>query len=112
MIITLACLGLAGTTITDNGVVEAAFHEALGEATNNDLACFRETMGMSKLVVFRNLFHGDETAARAANQRFEQAYARSLGSVAPIPGARDTIVALRRAGVRGPSHNRLLAGNS
>ena len=57
-------------------------------------------MGMSTIVVFRNLFAGDEAAARAANKRFGEAYEEALGSVAPIAGARETILGLRRSGVR------------
>ena len=63
--ITLACLDLAGTTVADDGVVEAAFRAALEHPTENDIAYVRATMGMSKIVVFRNLFDGDEAAAQS-----------------------------------------------
>ena len=100
MVIRLACLDLAGTTVRDNGVVEAAFREAVDDFTDNDLAYVRESMGMSKIVVFRNLLHGDEIAAQAANKRFEKAYTESLDRVTPIDGARDTIDTLRLRGVQ------------
>ena len=57
-------------------------------------------MGQSKIVVFRNLLDGDESAAQAANARFEEAYMESLGLVTPIAGAFDAIIALRSAGIR------------
>ena len=98
--ITLACLDLAGTTVTDDGVVEAAFRQAVDNPTDNDIAVVRSTMGMSKIVVFRNLLDGDEAAAQAANARFEKAYLESLELVTPIPGAVDAIYALRVAGIR------------
>jgi phosphoglycolate phosphatase len=99
-VITLACVDLAGTTVSDDGVVEAAFRQALDDVTDHDIAYVRATMGMDKIVVFRNLLDGDEAAAQAANQRFERAYSESLGLVAPIPGALEAIGALRVAGIR------------
>jgi phosphoglycolate phosphatase len=99
-VITLACLDLAGTTVTDDGVVEAAFRQAIDSPTDHDIAYVRATMGMSKLVVFRNLLDGDESAAQAANARFEAAYTESLGLVTSIAGAFDAIIALRSAGIR------------
>jgi phosphonatase-like hydrolase len=57
-------------------------------------------MGMSELVVFRNLFAGDEQAAQAANKRFEAAYVQSLDRVVPIDGARDAIDTLRWRGIQ------------
>ena len=100
MVIRLACLDLDGTTVNDNGVVEAAFRQAVDDPTENEIASVREMMGISKTVVFRNLFQGDETAAQAANTRFENAYTESLDRVAPIDGARDTIDTLRVRGVQ------------
>ena len=100
MVIRLACLDLDGTTVDDNSVVEAAFRQAVDDPSEDAMANVREMMGMSKIVVFRNLFQGDETAARAANKRFETAYSDSLDRVAPIDGARDTIDTLRLRGVQ------------
>jgi phosphoglycolate phosphatase len=100
LVITLACLGLAGTTVTDYGLAEAAFRLALDDVTRNDIHYIRDTMGMSAIVVLRNLLDGDEAAAQAANKRFESVYREGLGSVTPIAGARDVILALRKNGVR------------
>lgn len=123
--IELVCLDMAGTTVADDGVVETAFLAALescGVTADDDrrpamLTYVRDTMGTSKIEVFRALF-GDEAAERA-NVAFEAAYARHLdsGSVAPIPDAEAVIDALRGAGIRvalitgfsAPTRDRLVA---
>lgn len=98
--ITLACVDLAGTTVTDDGVVEAAFGDALPGASSEDLAHVRATMGTAKIEVFRHLLGGDEKAAHGANERFERAYAGRLDGVRPIDGAVQAIASLRDHGVR------------
>ncbi|CAN5252473.1 phosphonatase-like hydrolase [soil metagenome] len=107
--IRLAVLDMAGTTVTDGGAVEAAFFEALAEVGVSEddpalvhyLERVQATMGMSKIVVFRHLFEGAELAHRA-NAAFENAYSRRVGTgqVTAIPGAEESIVRLRRQGVR------------
>lgn len=108
--IQLACLDLAGTTVADGGVVERSFVEALLEtgvepgspAMAEALAHVRAAMGRSKLEVFGELFDGDDARAREANGHFEAAYHASVrrGEVTALPGAAETVTALRRAGVR------------
>ena len=100
MVIRLACLDLAGTTVRDDSVVEAAFAQAVDHPTENDIVYVRESMGMPTIVVFRNLFEGDEMAAQAANKRFEEAYIDSLDRVTVIEGARETIDTLRLRGIQ------------
>lgn len=103
----LVILDMAGTTVTDGGLVEAAFTEAVAAQGIRDgderypamLAHVRATMGESKISVFRHLF-GDEDAARRGNADFEAAYAARIDGVAPIPGADETIAGLRAAGVK------------
>jgi phosphoglycolate phosphatase len=107
--ITTACLDLAGTTIADDGAVLAAFTAAVSQqgltagslAYEAALGIVRQTMGQSKIEVFRRIL-GSEAAAMAANQDFEAHYAASVraGAVAPLPGAAETILALRAAGIR------------
>jgi phosphonatase-like hydrolase len=102
-VIRLAMLDMAGTTVSDDGVVERAFVEAMGaRATETALDYVRTTMGQSKITVFRVLCDGDESEARAANRRFEQAYDAAVGrgEVAPIPGAEDVLAGLRAAGTK------------
>ncbi len=107
--IQVACLDLAGTTVSDDGLVEQAFDTALAElgvaADHPDRARMeayvRDTMGTSKIDVFRALFL-DEDRAHEANIAFEDAFGRLIGSgaVQPLPGAADTIKALRSNGIR------------
>lgn len=103
----LVVLDMAGTTVADGGLVKRAFEVAAGhlgvEPGSADhaekLAYVRATMGESKISVFRHLF-GDEAAARRANTAFETAYGELVdgGRIAPVPGAREAIEALREAG--------------
>jgi phosphoglycolate phosphatase len=107
--ITVACLDMAGTTVSDDGSVMAAFRAALeqagltpgspGYARADEVV--RAAMGQSKIDVFRRVL-GDDAAAAAANDAFERHYARivSAGGIAPLPGAVRTLTALRAAGVR------------
>lgn len=108
--ITLAVLDMAGTTITDDGLVERAFlaaNEAEQLAADDDaleamLEYVRVTMGYSKIVVFRHLAGGDEDKAQRANAAFESAYRQIVadGAAEEIPGAAAVMAALRNAGVK------------
>jgi len=106
--IALAVIDLAGTTVRDDGAVEGALVDALravgkldGEPGDELVAHLRDTMGTSKIEVFRDLV-GDEGRAQEANTAFEAAYARRVegGEVIALPGAEDAFRALRDAGVR------------
>jgi phosphoglycolate phosphatase len=110
MVIRLAVLDMAGTTVSDGGVVERSFVEALtamgfdpdGAELRAHLDYVRETMGQSKITVFRAVFGGDEDRAHEANRRFESAFdaAVSRGDIEPLPGAETALNALRARGVR------------
>ncbi|MFD9263553.1 HAD family hydrolase, partial [Streptomyces sp. NPDC059538] len=103
----LIVLDMAGTTVADGGLVERAFGQAaerLGvEPGTPDhaekLQYVLDTMGESKISVFRHLF-GTEELARRANSAFEEAYGELVdgGLVTPIPGARAAIEKLRADG--------------
>jgi phosphoglycolate phosphatase len=107
--IRIACLDMAGTTISDEGSVEAAFTAALDRfglrpgAPGYEQASriVHETMGQSKIEVFRRILDA-ETDAQEANSVFELRYARSVksGAVTPVPGAAETLVALRAGGIK------------
>lgn len=108
MPIRLACLDMAGTTVTDDGVVERSFVESLievGAVDDGELAgvldIVRRTMGQSKIDVFRRLLP-DESSALAANAAFERAYERAVArrEVTAVPGAERVMRALRTAGIR------------
>lgn len=107
--ITIACLDLAGTTVADDGTVMAAFSAAMEQfglapgTPGYDRAAeiVHVTMGQSKIEVFRQIL-GDEMAAAAANQVFERQYADLVrgGAIAALPGAEETLNALRDGGIR------------
>ncbi len=83
MTIRLAVLDMAGTTVADDGLVVRAFDEAAtavglpasGPDRDDARRYVLDTMGQSKIVVFRALFGSDERA-RIANDAFERAYER------------------------------------
>jgi phosphoglycolate phosphatase len=107
--ITVACLDMAGTTVADDGSVLAAFRAAAAEfgltpgapGYAEAITFVQETMGQSKIEVFRELL-GSEDRAQRGNQVFEQSYAESVraGLVTPLPGAAETMTALRAAGIK------------
>jgi len=104
----LACLDMAGTTVRDDGAVEAAFTTALaavgvapgtaGYAEAQEVV--RDTMGWSKADVFAALLDPDE--AVRATAAFAGAYEAlvAAGDVDEIPGARAVMRSLRSRGVR------------
>ncbi|MFI5714561.1 phosphonatase-like hydrolase [Nocardia sp. NPDC051750] len=107
--IALAVLDMAGTTVADDGAVIAAFDDAAtavglpesGPERDNARQYVLDTMGQSKIVVFRALFGSDHRAAQA-NAAFESAYERYIdeGAITPIPGAANAIATLRTAGIK------------
>lgn len=106
--IELAVLDMAGTTVADGGLVLRAFDEAAtavgipaqGRERDDARQYVLDTMGQSKIEVFRALCD-TEDQARDANSAFEKAYETYIdGGVAPIPGAAEAIGALRSAGVK------------
>lgn len=102
----LVVLDLAGTTVVDDGIVEAAFARAWDRVQATDqgraaaLQHVRDTMGQSKIDVFRALV--DEDTAQELNTAFERAYRELIddGKCEPIPGAEDTVRALRARGLK------------
>ena len=107
--IQLAVIDMAGTTVADDGLVVAAFETAAtaaglpldGDERDHARRYVLDTMGQSKIAVFRALF-GDEDRAEQANRAFENAYADLIdtGNAHPIPGAAEAITTLRDAGVK------------
>ena len=104
----LACLDMAGTTVRDDGAVEAAFASALAavgitpDSRRFDEAqvLVRRTMGWSKADVFAELLGPGE--AERATAAFAGAYEAivAAGDVQAVPGALAVLRALRAAGVK------------
>ncbi|MBR7834046.1 HAD hydrolase-like protein [Actinospica durhamensis] len=104
--IRLACLDMAGTTVADDGLVLAAFSAALDELKVAEPAerermtrYVVDTMGESKITVFRALFPGDEQAAQEGNAAFESAYGERVELTRALPGAEQAFAALRSEGI-------------
>ncbi|WP_185976217.1 phosphonatase-like hydrolase [Mycolicibacterium sp. 018/SC-01/001] len=107
--IQLAVIDMAGTTVADDGLVVEAFEAAAnagglpqdGPQREHARQYVLDTMGQSKITVFRALFD-DEATAQRANVAFEQEYASLIdaGRAEPIPGAAEAIGRLREAGVK------------
>ncbi|WP_085370869.1 phosphonatase-like hydrolase [Leifsonia sp. NCR5] len=105
----LVVLDMAGTTVVDDGLVERAFERAADaagigstpEEREQALDYVRETMGQSKIAVFRALTD-DEDQAQHANALFESAYGELAASegLRAVPGAEDLIRHLRQLGVK------------
>jgi phosphoglycolate phosphatase len=107
--IQLAVVDMAGTTVADDGLVLAAFDAAATAAGLAESGAERDearryvidTMGQSKITVFRALF-GTEELAQHVNAEFERTYDALIdeGKAAPIDGAAQAITRLREAGIR------------
>ena len=108
-LIQLAVVDMAGTTVMDDGLVVNAFEAAAtavgvpesGPERERARQYVLDTMGQSKISVFRALF-GSEELAQQANAAFERAYEQLIdeGKAAPIAGATDAISRLRENGIR------------
>jgi phosphoglycolate phosphatase len=102
-------MDMAGTTVADDGLVVTAFEAAATAVGVAESGVEREqarryvldTMGQSKISVFRALF-GTEELAQRANAAFERAYDDLIdeGRATPIDGAAQAITRLRDAGIR------------
>jgi len=105
----LVVLDMAGTTVADDGLVVRAFTAAIDAVGVSEedvrfpgmLKYVVDTMGQSKITVFRALLD-EETLAQQANAAFEGAYGDLVrgGACTPIPGAEDVIRGLRENGVK------------
>jgi len=104
----LACLDMAGTTVRDDGAVDAAFGAALAAvgvapgSSEDERArvVVRDTMGWSKAEVFAVLL--EPAAAERATEEFAAAYEAlvAAGAVAEVPGALGVLRTLRERGVK------------
>jgi phosphonatase-like hydrolase len=104
----LAVLDMNGTTVTDGGAAERAVEQALascgvtGERLADALARSRRSAGLDRSALFAQVFADDGESARAAARTFSAAYDAMIaeGAVEPVPGAEETVHALRERGVK------------
>ena len=101
----VVCFDMAGTTMSDSGLVLEAFERTIkemgldGDQASSAREYVIETMGQSKIEVFTHIF---DERADIANKSFEDHFVdavREIG-VSEIPGARATIEELRNRGLR------------
>ncbi|ADD42262.1 HAD-IA family hydrolase [Stackebrandtia nassauensis] len=107
--ISLVCADMAGTTVSDGGIVEQAASVALEEcgipagSSGHDSAMsyIRQTMGQSKIEVFRAVT-SDEDTAQLANASFERNISALAtdGRITALPHAVDALKALRDKGIK------------
>lgn len=107
--ITLACLDLAGTTVSDDGIVTTAVTDALAtqgivagtDAHAGAMARVHDARGRSKLEIFRSVFASDDQA-RAAHLAFERSYDTAIDRVGlhPLPGAEEALDEITEAGIK------------
>ncbi len=108
--ITLACFGLIGTLVTDEGTVELAFAEAIAtQGVVSGTSAFARSMaqvhrgrGQRPADVLRTVFPENVARAQAALLTFERSLAGALARSATtaIPGASDVLGQLAESGCR------------
>lgn len=102
----LAVFDIAGTLVSDDGVVLSAFSTAFSEvvpelwaAKSSEFVEYaKATMGRSKIEVFRSLLGDEELATRAAGA-FQAHYLTQLPRVHVFPGVVEMLARLRQQGV-------------
>jgi phosphoglycolate phosphatase len=107
---TLACFGLIGTTVADDGILERAYAEAIAtqgivtgtRAYAHGMAQVHRARGKSVLDVLRELFPGNEARAQAAQLAFDKSFSGSVqrSGVREVPGAGEALSKLGSLGYR------------
>jgi len=108
--VSLVCCGMIGTTVTDNGMVERAYAEAIatqGVVTGTTayarcMAGVHRSRGQSTIEVLRSLFPESQARAQAAQLAFDRSYSAAVArtGVVAMPGAEQAIEKLRGTGAR------------
>lgn len=105
--IRLAVFDIAGTIVSDDGVVIDCFSKAFeevvpeiwSERNKEFVAHAKKTMGQSKIEVFRELLKSDELAERASSS-FQEHYLQRLPDVKLFKGIPTMFDTLRKRGVK------------
>jgi len=108
--ITLACFGLFGTLVTDPGVIEVAYAEAIAtqgivtgtSAFARAMAQVHRSRGEPPGEVMAQVFPDNLARGQAAGLAFERSLAGAIERTAatPIPGAHEVLAGLAEAGIR------------
>lgn len=108
--VTLVCCGLIGTTVTDDGMVERAYAEAIatqGVVTGTTayarcMAGVYRSRGQATIDVLRAMFPDSQARAQAAQLTFDRSYSGAVdrSGLVAMPGAELAIDKLRGNGIR------------
>jgi len=108
--ITLACFGLIGTLVTDDGALELAFAEAIAtqgvvsgtSAYARAMAQVHRARGQAPADILREVFPENLPRAQAAHLAFDHSLAAAVGrrSITPMAGAEMVLTELAEAGCR------------
>jgi phosphoglycolate phosphatase len=108
--VTLACFGLIGTLVTDDGAIELAFAEAIAtqgvvsgtSAFARAMAQVHRARGQAPADILLELFPDNQPRAQAALLAFDRSLAATVDRrvVNPIPGAREVLTGLADRGCR------------
>jgi phosphoglycolate phosphatase len=108
--ITLACFGLLGTLVTDGGLIERAYTEAIAiqgvvagtSAYARSMAQVHRSRGQAPAAVLTSLFPENQPRAQAALLTYERSLADALARTppVPVPGAGEVLANLAAAGCR------------
>ena len=107
---TLACFGLIGTVVVDDGILERAYAEAIATqgivtgtgAYARSMAQVHRARGKSAIDVLRNLFPGNEARAQAAHLAFDRSFSGAVNraGVRALPGVGEALSELAGSGYR------------
>lgn len=108
--VSLVCCGLIGTTVTDNGMIERSYAEAIatqGVVTGTTayarcMAGVHKARGQATIDVMRSLFPESQARAQAAQLAFDRSYSAAVArtGVAAMPGAEMAIEKLHGTGAQ------------
>jgi phosphoglycolate phosphatase len=108
--ITLVCCGLVGTLVTDDGLIERSFAEAIAtqgvvsgtSAFARRMAQVHQARGQAPSDLLSTLFPDNEARAQAAQLAFERALTDAIrrAEVRPVAGAHQVLDQLGAAGRR------------
>ncbi|HEY3981254.1 MAG TPA: HAD hydrolase-like protein [Streptosporangiaceae bacterium] len=106
----LACFGLIGTTVADDGILERAYAEAIATqgvvtgttAYARGMAQVHRSRGKAVIDVLRELFPENEARAQAACLAFDKSLSGAVQrfGIHPVPGAPEALDELAGAGWR------------
>jgi phosphoglycolate phosphatase len=110
MPVSLVCCGLIGTVVSDEGMVDRAYAEAIatqGVVTGTAayarcMALVHQSRGRAAADVLREMFPDSQARGQAANLALDRSFLDAIGriGVKPAPGAASAIDKLSGAGVR------------